>query len=176
MTPKRKKRLLLVLLIVAGVAGAITLMMKALNENINLFYSPVQVAAGEAPKGHTFRLGGLVANGSLKREGNNGLTVHFDVTDEAEKVTVAYTGILPDLFREGQGIVALGKLGDDGIFVADEVLAKHDENYMPPEVAEALEEGHKKGKERMMQAAQTQAKAEVSPADKDGKAQQEPTQ
>ncbi len=164
MTPKRKKRLLLVLLIIAGVAGAATLMMKALNENINLFYSPVQVVAGEAPKGHTFRLGGLVADGSLKRDEGEGLTVYFDVTDEAESVTVAYTGILPDLFREGQGIVALGKLGNDNIFVADEVLAKHDENYMPPEVAEALEEGHKKGKERMMQkAAEEQAKAAAQP-------------
>ncbi len=163
MTPKRKKRLLLVLLIVAGVAGAVTLMTKALNENINLFYSPIQVVAGEAPTGHTFRLGGLVAAGSVKREGNEGLTVHFDVTDEAEKVTVAYTGILPDLFREGQGIVALGKLGNDGIFVADEVLAKHDENYMPPEVAEALEKGHEEGKARMAakaaKAAEEQAKA-----------------
>lgn len=147
MTPKRKKRLILVLLIVAGVAGAVTLMMKALNENINLFYSPMQVVAGEAPKGHTFRLGGLVADGSVKREGNEGLTVFFDVTDEVDKVTVAYTGILPDLFREGQGIVALGKLGNDGTFVADEVLAKHDENYMPPEVAEALEARHKKATE-----------------------------
>ncbi len=157
MTPKRKKRLFLILLIIATVAGAATLMMKALNENINLFYSPVQVVAGEAPQGHTFRLGGLVAEGSLKRDSENsdgGLTVNFDVTDEAETVTVAYTGILPDLFREGQGIVALGKLGSDGIFVAEEVLAKHDENYMPPEVAEALEEGHKKGIEKMKESAQ----------------------
>ena len=159
MTPKRKKRLLLVLLIVAGVAGAVTLMMKALNENINLFYSPTQVVAGEAPKGHTFRLGGLVANGSLNRDQNEGLTVRFDVTDEADKVTVAYTGILPELFREGQGIVALGQLGNDGVFVADEVLAKHDENYMPPEVAEALEKGHKEGKERMKQANEAKAAA-----------------
>ncbi|MBT3196684.1 MAG: cytochrome c maturation protein CcmE [Gammaproteobacteria bacterium] len=149
MTPKRKKRLLLVLVIVAGVSGAATLMMKALNENINLFYSPTQVAAGEAPLNHTFRLGGLVESGSLKRDGDEGLTVHFDVTDQAESVTVAYTGILPDLFREGQGIVTLGKLNSSGLFVADEVLAKHDENYMPPEVAEALEAGHKKGIEEM---------------------------
>ncbi len=162
MTPKRQKRLLLVLLIVAGVAGAVTLMMKALNENINLFYSPTQVVAGEAPKGHTFRLGGLVANGSVKREGDQGLTVFFDVTDEADKVTIAYTGILPDLFREGQGIVALGKLGNDGIFVADEVLAKHDENYMPPEVAEALRKGHEEGKARMMEANKAKAAAEAA--------------
>lgn len=156
MTPKRKKRLLLVLLIIAGVAGAATLMMKALNENINLFYSPTQVVAGEAPQGHTFRLGGLVAEKSLKRgEGEEeGLTVHFEVTDEADTVTVSYTGILPDLFREGQGIVALGKLGSDGIFVADEVLAKHDENYMPPEVAEALEEGHKQSIKKMQEKGQ----------------------
>ncbi len=154
MTPKRKKRLLLVLLIIAAVAGAATLMMKALNENINLFYSPTEVAAGKAPLGHTFRLGGLVAEGSLNRDAGDGLTVHFDVTDEAETVTIAYTGILPDLFREGQGIVALGKLGSNGIFVADEVLAKHDENYMPPEVAEALEEGHKQSIEKMKGATQ----------------------
>jgi cytochrome c-type biogenesis protein CcmE len=133
-------------------------MMKALNENINLFYSPTQVAAGEAPRGHTFRLGGLVAEGSLKREANEGLTVNFEITDSAESITVAYTGILPDLFREGQGIVALGKLDNNGLFVADEVLAKHDENYMPPEVAEALEAGHKKGIEEMKakEAAQVQ--------------------
>ena len=162
MTPKRQKRLLLVLLIVAGVAGAVTLMMKALNENINLCYSPTQVVAGEAPKGHTFRLGGLVANGSVKLEGDQGLTVFFDVTDEADKVTIAYTGILPDLFREGQGIVALGKLGNDGIFVADEVLAKHDENYMPPEVAEALRKGHEEGKARMMEANKAKAAAEAA--------------
>ncbi len=159
MTPKRKKRLLMVLLIIAGVAGAVTLMMQALNENINLFYSPAQVKAGEAPQGHTFRLGGLVAVGSVKRGENEGLTVHFDVTDEAETVTIAYTGILPDLFREGQGIVALGKLGGDGIFVADEVLAKHDENYMPPEVAEALEKGHKAGIEKMMNKGSQQEQA-----------------
>ena len=158
MTPKRKRRLLLVLLIVAGVSGAATLMMKALNENINLFYSPTQVAAGEAPRGHTFRLGGLVAEGSLKREANEGLTVNFEITDSAESITVAYTGILPDLFREGQGIVALGKLDNNGLFVADEVLAKHDENYMPPEVAEALEADHKKEIEEMKakEAAQVQ--------------------
>ena len=157
MTPKRKKRLLLILLIIATVAGAATLMMKALNENINLFYSPTQVVAGEAPQGHTFRLGGLVADGSLIRDTENsdgGLTVNFDVTDEADTVTVAYTGIIPDLFREGQGIVALGKLGNDGIFVAEEVLAKHDENYMPPEVAEALEAGHEEGKRRMLESKQ----------------------
>ncbi len=159
MTPKRKQRLLLIVLILAGVTGAVTLMMQALNENINLFYSPSQVVAGEAPQGHTFRLGGLVANGSLQRGGDEGLTMQFEVTDEAEKVQVSYTGILPDLFREGQGIVALGQLDNSGIFIADEVLAKHDENYMPPEVAEALEEGHRKGKERMMQAAETDATA-----------------
>lgn len=157
MTPKRKKRLLLILLIIATVAGAATLMMKALNENINLFYSPTEVVAGKAPQGHTFRLGGLVADGSVKRdEGNSdgGLTVNFDVTDGAETVTVAYTGILPDLFREGQGIVALGKLGNNETFIAEEVLAKHDENYMPPEVAEALEAGHEEGKRKMMESRQ----------------------
>ena len=137
MTPKRKKRLILASLIVAGVSLAVGFMLLALQENINLFFSPSQVAAGEAPMGHTFRLGGLVEEGSLSRE-NDGLTVHFVVTDTAEKIPVVFTGILPDLFREGQGIIALGKLEGGGVFRADEVLAKHDENYMPPEVADAI--------------------------------------
>ncbi len=137
MTPKRKKRLILASLIVAGVTLAVGFMLLALQENINLFFSPSQVAAGEAPVGHTFRLGGLVEEGSLSRE-NDGLTVHFVVTDTAEKIPVVFTGILPDLFREGQGIIALGKLEGEGVFRADEVLAKHDENYMPPEVADAI--------------------------------------
>jgi cytochrome c-type biogenesis protein CcmE len=138
MNPKRKRRLLLILPIVAGVGVAVGLMLMALRENINLFFSPTQVAAGEAPVGYTFRLGGLVENGSVARR-PDGLTVDFTVTDTAHRIPVVFTGILPDLFREGQGIVALGKLGTDGRFAADEVLAKHDENYMPPEVADALE-------------------------------------
>ena len=137
MTPKRKKRLILASLIVVGVTVSVGFMLMALQENINLFFSPTQVAAGDAPIGHRFRLGGLVEEGSLSRE-EDGLTVHFVVTDTAEKIPVVYTGILPDLFREGQGIIALGKLEGGGVFRADEVLAKHDENYMPPEVADAI--------------------------------------
>lgn len=138
MTPRRKKRLILASLIVGGVALAVGFMLMALRENINLFFSPTQVAAGEAPMGHVFRLGGLVETGSMKRE-DDGLTVHFVVTDTAEKIPVVYTGILPDLFREGQGVIALGELEGSGVFRADEVLAKHDENYMPPEVAAAID-------------------------------------
>ena len=107
------------------------------------FYSPAQVAtaleSGEVEKGQMFRLGGLVVEGSVVRD-SDGITTQFDITDTADSVTVRYTGLLPDLFREGQGIVAQGKLNDKGVFVAQEVLAKHDENYMPPEVAEALKE------------------------------------
>jgi cytochrome c-type biogenesis protein CcmE len=102
------------------------------------------VIGGEAPRDHTFRLGGLVSEGSVQRQAD-GLTVQFDVTDTLKNVKIQYTGILPDLFREGQGIVALGRLRDDGVFVADEVLAKHDENYMPPEVADSLQAAHEAG-------------------------------
>ena len=137
MNPKRKKRLILAGLIVGGVAIAVGLVLMAMRENINHFYSPSQVASGEAPHNHTFRLGGLVEKGTVQRE-KDGLTVHFTVTDTAVATKVVYTGILPDLFREGQGIIALGKLGSNGVFKADEVLAKHDEKYMPPEVASAL--------------------------------------
>ena len=144
MTPKRKKRLMLIALMVAGVAIAAGFALKAFNENLMFFYTPSAVAAGEAPVGHPIRVGGLVTAGSVKRQ-DDGLTVRFDVTDNAESVTIQYTGILPDLFREGQGIVALGELGRDRMFVASEVLAKHDENYMPPEVADALKTTHEAG-------------------------------
>ena len=139
MNPKRKKRLMFVAFLVIGVGIAITLALNAFQQNLLYFFSPTQVADGEAPQGQKFRLGGLVTGGSVKRE-QDGLTVHFTVTDTAKTVPVTYTGILPDLFREGQGIVALGRLLDNGVFVADEVLAKHDENYMPPEVAGALKD------------------------------------
>ena len=141
MTPKRKKRLLLIALMVAGVGIAAGFALKAFNENLMFFYTPSAIAAGEAPVGHPIRAGGLVTTGSVQRQAD-GLTVRFDITDNAETVTIQYTGILPDLFREGQGIVALGELGKDRLFVASEVLAKHDENYMPPEVADALEATH----------------------------------
>ena len=144
MTPKRKKRLLLIALMVAGVGIAAGFALKAFNENLMFFYTPSDIVAGEAPVDHPIRAGGLVTTGSVKRQAD-GLTVRFDITDNAETVTIQYTGILPDLFREGQGIVALGELGKDQVFVASEVLAKHDENYMPPEVADALQKTHEEG-------------------------------
>lgn len=122
-------------LVALGIAAA--LILNAFNKNLVFFFSPTQVVKAEAPLGKTFRLGGLVKDGSVQRE-KDGLTVRFVVTDTNESTTVSYKGILPDLFREGQGVVAQGKLGDDGIFYAQEVLAKHDETYMPPEVADAL--------------------------------------
>lgn len=138
MNPVRKKRLFIILAILAGVGVAVTLALSALQENINLFYTPTQIAAGEAPEGTRIRAGGLVENGSVSRS-KDSLTVTFRVTDNNETVTIQYQGILPDLFREGQGIVALGRVNADNVLVADEVLAKHDENYMPPEVTQALE-------------------------------------
>lgn len=138
MNPKRKQRLILISAMVIGVGVAVSLILLALNENINHFFDPSQVAAGEAPENHRFRIGGMVVDGSVQRQTGE-LKVSFDLTDYRERITVTYEGILPDLFREGQGIVALGKM-QDGVFVAEEVLAKHDENYMPPEVAAALEE------------------------------------
>ncbi len=144
MTPKRKKRLSLVALLVLGIGTAVGLALNAFKDNLLFFFSPSQVAAGEAPREHAFRLGGLVVNGSVQRQ-SDGLTVRFDLTDNAEVISVQYKGILPDLFREGQGIVAKGKLGADDLFVADEVLAKHDEDYMPPEVADSLKKSHAAG-------------------------------
>ena len=148
MTPKRKKRMTLIGLMVAGVAVAIGFALKAFNENLMFFYTPSAVAAGEAPVGRPIRVGGLVTTGSVQRQ-SDGLTTRFDVTDNAKSVTIQYTGILPDLFREGQGIVALGSLDNGGVFVASEVLAKHDENYMPPEVADALKTAHEEGTANM---------------------------
>jgi cytochrome c-type biogenesis protein CcmE len=141
MTPARKKRLFLIGMMVLGIAVAIALVLKALNENLNLFYPPAEVVAGKAPTNHPFRLGGLVVNGSVERQ-QGSLMVAFALTDNQDQVIVNYEGILPDLFREGQGIVAKGMLREDGVFVADEVLAKHDENYMPPEVADTLKTAH----------------------------------
>lgn len=135
----RKQRMFLIIAMVIAVMGAVAFALKAFNENLMYFYSVSQVANNEAPKNQAFRLGGMVVDGSVKRPGE-GLTVHFDLTDYESVVTVNYTGILPDLFREGQGIVSTGRLNSDMIFVADEVLAKHDENYMPPEVADSLKQ------------------------------------
>ncbi len=121
----------------AGLGIAAALVLNAIQSNLVFFFSPTQVAAKEAPTQKTFRIGGLVQQSSVKRE-DDGLTVRFVVTDLAHSMPVVYTGILPDLFKEGKGVVAQGKLGADGIFHADQVLAKHDENYMPPEAADAL--------------------------------------
>ena len=133
----RHKRLTFIVIGVVGLSIAVTLIFKAFNSNMVFFFSPSDVLSKQAPIGRDFRLGGLVKEGTLKRE-DDGLTVHFDVTDNANTIPVTFTGILPDLFKEGKGVVAQGKLGDGGTFLATEVLAKHDENYMPPEVAEAL--------------------------------------
>lgn len=138
MNPKRKQRLMLVSFLVIGFSIVVGLAMYALTENINLFYNPTQIASGEAPKNARIRAGGMVLENSVKRD-QDSLAVKFTLTDYQSNVDVQYQGILPDLFREGQGIVALGKLNDQGLLIADEVLAKHDENYMPPEVEDALE-------------------------------------
>lgn len=142
MNPKRKQRLIIVLFIVFGAATAVGLVMYALNQNINLFYSPTDIVEHKAPEGTRIRAGGMVVEGSVKRDPQS-LTVSFEVTDFVHKVPVTFTGILLDLFREGQGIVAQGEMNSEGVFEAVEVLAKHDENYMPPEVAEALEKAGK---------------------------------
>lgn len=138
MNAKRKKLLIIVVFIVIGMGTATTLALKAFQENLMYFYSPSQVKNGEAPTTRSFRIGGLVTTGSVKRNPED-LKVSFVLTDTISSVTVMYEGILPDLFREGQGIVANGSLAADGVFIAAEVLAKHDENYMPTEVADALE-------------------------------------
>ncbi|MDH4022741.1 MAG: cytochrome c maturation protein CcmE [Gammaproteobacteria bacterium] len=141
MTPRRQ-RMLVVGLGLAGVAVAVALSLRAFQENLLYFYTPTQVLAGEPPEGKKFRLGGLVEEGSVRRE-PGALEVHFDVVDNHDRLTVTYAGVLPDLFRDGQGVIAMGFLEPDGTFRADEVLAKHDENYMPPEVADALAaQGH----------------------------------
>lgn len=134
----RHKRLAFIVVGVAGLAVAIGLIANAFNQNLVFFFSPSDIQANQAPVNKNFRLGGLVEEGSLKRE-NDGLTVHFVVTDNANTIPVTFTGILPDLFREGQGVVAQGKLNENGVFMAKEVLAKHDETYMPPEVQDALD-------------------------------------
>ena len=139
MNPQRKKRLFIILGLLAGVAVAVGFALSALQQNINLFYTPTQIANGEAPLDTRIRAGGMVEKGSVQRSSDS-LDVRFVVTDFNKSVPITYRGILPDLFREGQGIVALGKLNADGVVVADEVLAKHDEKYMPPEVTKALKE------------------------------------
>jgi len=141
MKPRHKR----IALIAAGLAAlgiALALILQAFQSNLVFFFTPTQVAAHEVPQGRSFRIGGLVEQGSVQRQ-PDGVTVRFVVTDTAKSVPVVYSGILPDLFREGKGVVAQGKLGADGVFNAAEVLAKHDENYMPPEAADAVERAHK---------------------------------
>ena len=149
MHPVRKQRLLLVTFVVVFSSVAVGLTVYALRGNINLFYPPAEVAAGKAPVGQPIRVGGMVVEGSIQRSSDS-LEVRFEVTDYQASVPVVYTGILPDLFDEGQGAVAAGRLDEGGVLQATEVLAKHDENYMPPEVAEALEaSGHTIGGKRI---------------------------
>ena len=137
MHPIRKQRLIIVLFIVLGASVAVGLVSFALRSNINLFYPPVDIVAGKAPIGKKIRAGGMVLTGSVKRAADS-LRTEFVVTDYKANVTVVYEGILPDLFSEGEGVVAAGELGEEGVFYATEVLAKHDENYMPPEVKDAI--------------------------------------
>lgn len=139
MHPKRRNKLLIILGLLAATGVIVGLVLYALSQNINLFFSPTDMAQGKAPIDQRIRAGGMVREGSLERA-TDSLKVRFVITDFVEDVAVDYTGILPDLFREGQGIVAQGKMNDEGVFIADEVLAKHDENYMPPEVLQALNE------------------------------------
>ena len=138
----RQRRFLWIGAGVVALGVAVALVLNAFQSNLVFFFTPSQVVAHEAPTSRPFRIGGLVEQGSLKRDPDS-LTVHFRVTDTAQTIPVTYTGLLPDLFKEGKGVVAQGKLGPDGVFHASEVLAKHDENYMPPEAAEALKKaGH----------------------------------
>ena len=139
----RHKRFAAIGIGVVALGAATALVLKAFEENLVFFFTPTQVAAQEAPQGRTFRIGGMVEKGSVRREG---VEVRFTVTDMAKSIPVAYRGALPDLFREGKGVVAQGQLGADGVFTAREVLAKHDENYMPPEAKEAVDKAHQAAK------------------------------
>jgi len=134
----RHKRFAMIAAGIAALGIAVALVLNAFQSNLVFFFTPSQIAADEAPVGRNFRVGGMVLADSVQR-GPDGVTVNFVVTDTAQSIPVAYSGILPDLFREGKGVVAQGKLGADGVFHAEQVLAKHDENYMPPEAAEAVE-------------------------------------
>ncbi|MCO6428820.1 cytochrome c maturation protein CcmE [Nitrosomonas communis] len=149
MKPRHKKIAIIASSVTALTVAAI-LVLNVFQSNLVFFFSPSQIAANEAPVGKSFRIGGIVEEGSLKRQGNS-TTVSFAVTDTAEAIQVVYTGILPDLFKEGKGVVAQGKISNDGVFYADEVLAKHDENYMPPEAASALEQAAKAQKTTLTQ-------------------------
>lgn len=135
---RRHRRIAFVVAGLSGLGIATALVLNAFQNNLVFFFSPTQVASKEAPTGRTFRVGGLVEDGSVKRD-TDGLTVRFSVTDTAKSIPVVYKGILPDLFKEGRGCVAQGKVGADGVFYADQVLAKHDENYMPPQAGDAID-------------------------------------
>ena len=137
---RRHKRIIFICCSLVALGLATWLVLGAFRNNLVFFFSPTQVAAKEAPVGRTFRIGGLVQEGTLKRD-SDGLTIRFVVTDTANTIPVSYKGILPDLFKEGRGCVAQGRVGSDGVFYADQIMAKHDENYMPPEAAKALQEG-----------------------------------
>ena len=146
----RQKRIAMVVGGLAALAVAAGLVLSAFQQNLVFFFTPSEVVANAAPQGKTFRIGGMVESGSVKRQ-PDGVTVRFMVTDTAKSIPVTYRGALPDLFREGKGVVAQGRIGSDGVFQANEVLAKHDENYMPPEAAEAVKRAH----ETNLKAAQT---------------------
>ncbi len=148
MKPMRKRRLIFVVSIVVGLSVAVGLMLFAVSNSVNLFYAPLDVAEGKAPVDRLIRVGGLVKEGSVSRNPEN-LKVSFTLTDNAAEITVRFDGILPDLFREGQGIVTLGHLQQDGFFEATEVLAKHDETYMSPEVAAAIKKAEEEAKQRV---------------------------
>jgi len=160
MTPKRKQKMFVILGLVSLTAVAVGLTLYALRANINLFFSPVQIAEGNAPIERTIRAGGMVKEGSVSRDADT-LNVEFIVTDYVDDLGVYYSGILPDLFREGQGVVVVGQLQADGRFRADEVLARHDENYMPPEVAQALEESGYKPEDYQAKAAEVGKRLEA---------------
>jgi cytochrome c-type biogenesis protein CcmE len=156
---RRHKRIVFIVCCLAALGLAAWLVLAAFKNNLVFFFSPTQIASKEAPVGRTFRIGGLVENGSVKRD-QDGLTIRFTVTDTANTIPVIYKGILPDLFKEGRGCVAQGKVGADGVFYADQIMAKHDENYMPPEAARALDQAKdiNKVKNSANEAARTLAK------------------
>lgn len=164
----RHKRLILITAGLGTLGLAAWLVLSAFQQNMVFFFTPTQVFSGEAPKGRSFRIGGMVEEGSVKRQAD-GVTVAFVVTDTAKKIPVTYKGILPDLFKEGKGVVAQGKLGQDGSFVADEVLAKHDENYMPAEAAYAVKKAHEDAAAQKAAGAAQAATPAADPAAKDVK-------
>ena len=158
----RSKRFIAIACGLAALGVATALVLNAFNSNLVFFFSPTQVAANEAPQGRSFRIGGLVEQSSLRRE-KDGVTAHFRVTDTLQTIPVTYKGLLPDLFKEGKGAVVQGKRGSDGHFMATEVLAKHDENYMPPEAAEALKRAQELNERTARSVVKTTATAEADP-------------